>query len=39
VGLAHSRQARLSAPARAVHEAIRDVVAVAEMSGVHPTVG
>jgi LysR family hydrogen peroxide-inducible transcriptional activator len=39
VGLVHSRQARLSAPARAVHEAIRDVVAVAEMSGVHPTVG
>jgi LysR family hydrogen peroxide-inducible transcriptional activator len=34
VGLAHTRRGRLSAPARAVYEAVRDVVAGADQDGV-----
>ncbi|HEX8804668.1 MAG TPA: LysR family transcriptional regulator [Acidimicrobiales bacterium] len=36
VGLAHSRRARLSAPARAVRDAVREIVAEADQDGVHP---
>jgi len=36
VGLAHSRRARLSAPARVVDETIREIVAAADQPGVHP---
>jgi LysR family hydrogen peroxide-inducible transcriptional activator len=36
VGLAHRRRARLSAPARAVRDAIEDVVSRADLPGVHP---
>jgi molybdate transport repressor ModE-like protein len=39
VGLAHPRRARLSAPARAVRTAILDIVADADLGGVHATVG
>jgi DNA-binding transcriptional LysR family regulator len=35
VGLAHTRRGRLSAPARAVYDAVREVVAGAEQDGVH----
>jgi DNA-binding transcriptional LysR family regulator len=35
VGLAHTRRGRLSAPARAVCEAVREVVAGADQDGVH----
>jgi hypothetical protein len=38
VGLATPRRARLSAPARAVRELIRDLVASTEQPGVHPTL-
>jgi DNA-binding transcriptional LysR family regulator len=38
VGLAHSRRGRLSAPARVVYEAVREVVAGADQDGVHPLV-
>ncbi len=37
VGLAVPRRGRLSAPARAVREAIGELVACAEQDGVHPT--
>lgn len=39
VGLAHSRRARLSAPSRAVRDAIREIVAGADRDGVRPTIG
>jgi LysR family hydrogen peroxide-inducible transcriptional activator len=35
VGLAHTRRGRLSAPARAVYDAVREVVAGADQDGVH----
>ncbi len=38
VGLATPRRGRLSAPARAVRAAIRELVAASEQHGVHPTV-
>jgi DNA-binding transcriptional LysR family regulator len=38
VGLAHSRRGRLSAPARAVYDAVREVVASADKDGVQPLV-
>ena len=38
VGLATPRRARLSAPARAVRDLIRDLVATTEQPGVHPTL-
>lgn len=38
VGLAHPRRSRLSAPARAVRTAIRDLVARADQDGIHPRV-
>jgi hypothetical protein len=38
VGLASPRRARLSAPARAVREVVRDLVAATEQPGVHPTL-
>lgn len=38
VGLAVPRRARLSAPARAVRGAIRELVAASDQHGVHPTV-
>jgi DNA-binding transcriptional LysR family regulator len=38
VGLAVPRRGRLSAPARAVRTAIRDLVATSKLEGVHPTV-
>ena len=38
VGLARRRRGRLSAPARAVRDAVRDLVAATEQPGVHPTV-
>lgn len=38
VGLAVPRGGRLSAPARAVREAIRELVAATDQRGVHPTV-
>ncbi|HEX6567549.1 MAG TPA: LysR family transcriptional regulator [Acidimicrobiales bacterium] len=37
VGLATPRRGRLSAPARAVRAAIRELVAAADQEGVHPT--
>ncbi|HEY8524310.1 MAG TPA: LysR family transcriptional regulator [Acidimicrobiales bacterium] len=36
VGLAHSRRGRLSAPARVVYEAVREIVAKADQDGVRP---
>lgn len=39
VGLATPRGGRLSAPAREVRNAIRDLVAATDLDGVHPTVG
>ena len=39
VGLAAPRRGRLSAPARAVRDVIRDLVAATEQPGVHPTLG
>jgi DNA-binding transcriptional LysR family regulator len=39
VGLAVPRRGRLSAPAREVRKAIRDLVASTEQRGVHPTLG
>jgi DNA-binding transcriptional LysR family regulator len=39
VGLAVPRRGRLSAPARAVRDLIRDLVAATEQPGVHPTLG
>jgi LysR family hydrogen peroxide-inducible transcriptional activator len=38
VGLATPRRGRLSAPARAVRDAIRDLVRASDQDGVHPTV-
>ena len=38
VGLATPRRGRLSAPARAVRDVIRDLVAATEQPGVHPTL-
>ncbi len=38
VGLAAPRRGRLSAPARAVRAAVRELVAAADLHGVHPTV-
>lgn len=38
VGLAAPRRGRLSAPARAVRTAVRELVAAADLHGVHPTV-
>jgi DNA-binding transcriptional LysR family regulator len=38
VGLAHRRRARLSAPARAVRDAVTSVVATADLPGIHPRV-
>jgi molybdate transport repressor ModE-like protein len=38
VGLATPRRGRLSAPARAVRAAIRDLVAATDQDGVHPTL-
>jgi LysR family hydrogen peroxide-inducible transcriptional activator len=38
VGLAHSRRARLSAPARAVQDAVREIVSAADQEGVHPLI-
>jgi DNA-binding transcriptional LysR family regulator len=35
VGIAHTRRGRLSAPARAVYDAVREVVAGADQDGVH----
>ena len=39
VGLATLRRARLSAPAREVRAAIRELVVASDQEGVHPTVG
>jgi DNA-binding transcriptional LysR family regulator len=38
VGLAYSRRARLSAPARTVRDVVREVVGNADQDGVHPLV-
>lgn len=38
VGWAHNQRSRLSAPARAVRDAIRDLVRSAERDGVHPVL-
>jgi DNA-binding transcriptional LysR family regulator len=38
VGLATPRRGRLSAPAREVRTAIRELVAASDQEGVHPTV-
>jgi DNA-binding transcriptional LysR family regulator len=38
VGLARSSRGRLSAPARAVRDAIRDLVVDADVAGIHPTL-
>jgi DNA-binding transcriptional LysR family regulator len=39
VGLARSHRVRLSAPARAVRDAVRSLVAAADVPGIHPTLG
>jgi LysR family hydrogen peroxide-inducible transcriptional activator len=38
VGLAKTRRGRLSAPARAVREAIHELVADADQAGLHPAL-